>query len=123
MSPPSRISAPDRLIRSCGADCSQCGTYELFLTGDESGLVNPQTGYRCCWVPADYPEGRDCPIRTCCERKAILFCGECDELKQCERMEAFYAQPGYDALRKRMFEAIGGSTKSAGGPAVRSEVT
>jgi hypothetical protein len=60
---------PKRLIRCCGADCSNCDVYKRFLAGDESGLANPETSYRCCWLPKDYPKGRDCPIRTCCEEK------------------------------------------------------
>jgi hypothetical protein len=99
---------PDRLIRFCGADCSSCETYRHLLAGDASGLVNPKTQYRCCWLPADYPEGRDCPIRTCCEEKGHLFCGECDQFEGCTRMSEFYSQPGYDECRKRMFEEIAG---------------
>jgi hypothetical protein len=40
-----------QLIRFCGADCSNCDAYKRFLAGDESGLVNPETNYRCCWLP------------------------------------------------------------------------
>lgn len=97
---------PECLIQSCGADCGQCDTLERFLAGDASGSVNSETGYRCCWLPVDYPEGRDCPIKTCCRQKSVRFCGECNQLDQCERMQAFYGQPGYDALRKRMLEAF-----------------
>ena len=98
------IPVPKRLIRFCGADCSNCDTYERFLAGDESGLVNPENDYRCCWLPKDYTKGRDCPIRTCCEEKGILFCGECGQFEQCVTMKEFYSQPGYDELRRRMFE-------------------
>lgn len=123
MSPSRQVSAPECLIRFCGADCSQCESYELFLTGDDSGLVNPQTGYRCCWLPAGYPGGRNCPIKTCCEQRAIPFCGKCDQLSRCERMQAFYAQPGYDALKRRMFEAIERREKGPADPAGVSDVT
>jgi hypothetical protein len=102
MSPPS----PGRLVRFCGADCTDCEARQRFLVGDESGVVNAETGYRCCWLPAGYPQGRDCPIRVCCEERGILFCGLCGQLDQCATMEEFYAQPGYDALRRRMFEEI-----------------
>jgi hypothetical protein len=97
---------PDRLVRFCGADCSHCDTYRHFLAGDESGLVNPETEYRCCWLPKNYPKGRDCPIRVCCDEKGILFCGECGEFEGCERMQAFYSQPGYDELKRRMLEEV-----------------
>jgi hypothetical protein len=68
--------------------------------------VNSETGYRCCWLPESYPEGRDCPIRVCCEERDVLFCGACAQLEQCTRMEEFYTQPGYDELRRRMFDEI-----------------
>lgn len=97
---------PERLIRFCGADCSSCDTHKRFLAGDESGLVNPENQYRCCWLPRDYPRGRDCPIRICCEERGILFCGECGEFEGCKRMEAFYSQSGYDEAKRRMFEEI-----------------
>jgi len=93
---------PQRLIRFCGADCSNCDTYKHFLAGDETGLVNPETNYRCCWLPEDYPRGRDCPIKTCCEEKEILFC----EIEECARMKEFYSKPGYDKLRRRMLEEV-----------------
>ena len=99
-------TSAERLIRYCGADCSQCDTYKRFLTGDASGVVNPESQYRCCWLPKDYPRGRDCPIRTCCDEKGILLCGECEQLEVCDRMQAFYAQPGYDKLRVRMLEEV-----------------
>jgi hypothetical protein len=95
-----------RPIRFCGSDCSDCDKYKRFLAGDEGGLVNPETNYRCCWLPPDYPKGRDCPIRICCEEKEILYCGECSQLEACITMQEFYSQPGYDALRRRMFEQI-----------------
>jgi hypothetical protein len=97
---------PKRLIRFCGADCSHCDTYHRFLAGYEDGLVNPGTNYRCCWLPKDYPEGRDCEIRTCCEERGILFCGECDQFEGCSRMREFYSKPGYDELRRRMLDEI-----------------
>ena len=105
---------PDRLVRFCGADCSPCDTYKRFLAGDESALVNPDNQYRCCWLPRDYPEGRDCEIRTCCEERGILFCGECGEFEGCKRMQAFYLQPGYDEAKRRMFEEIGRRRVSLG---------
>ena len=95
-----------RLIRFCGSDCSDCETYKRFLRGDESGLVNPENQYRCCWLPQDYPAGRDCEIRMCCEEKRIRLCGECDQFEGCTRMKEFYAKPGYDALRTRMLEEV-----------------
>lgn len=54
-----KILPPRRLVRFCGADCSNCETYKRFLMGDESGLVNPENDYRCCWLPKNYPKGRD----------------------------------------------------------------
>ena len=66
--------------------------------------MNPETGYRCCWLPRDYPQGQDFPIRVCCEEKGILLCGECDGLEDCERMAQFYSRPGYDALKSRMLQ-------------------
>jgi hypothetical protein len=97
---------PRRLIRFCGADCSQCETYRRFLAGDASGVVNPETGYRCCWLPKNYSKGRDCPIRECCGEKGLLFCGECAQFQECTRMAEFYAQSGYDKLRERMLEEV-----------------
>jgi hypothetical protein len=97
---------PDRLVRFCGADCSNCDTYRNFLAGDEGGLVNPDNQYRCCWLPKDYPKGRDCEIRTCCEERGLLFCGECSQFEECARMEEFYSKPGYDELRRRMLEEV-----------------
>jgi hypothetical protein len=104
---------PDRLIRFCGADCSGCEAYQGFLAGDESGLVNPESEYRCCWLPASYPGGRDCPIRTCCEERGLTFCGECTQFAECTRMAEFYAQPGYDRLRKRMLAEVARRTGRA----------
>jgi hypothetical protein len=66
--------------------------------------VNLENDYRCCWLPKDYPKGRDCEIRTCCEEKEILFCGECSQFEGCVRMKEFYSKPGYDTLEKRMLE-------------------
>jgi hypothetical protein len=99
-----KIRPPDRLIRFCGADCSNCNTYKRFQEGDESGLVNIKNNYRCCWLPKDYPKGKDCEIRACCEEKGILFCGMCDQFEECATMKDFYSKPGYDKLKKRMFE-------------------
>ena len=103
---------PKRHILFCGADCSNCDTYKRFLAGDESGLVNPENSYRCCWLPKDYPTGRDCPIRTCCEEKEILFCGECGQFEECVTMKEFYSKPGYDELRRRMLEEISKSREN-----------
>ena len=97
---------PKRLVRFCGADCSTCNTYKRFLAEDDCELVNPETKYRCCWLPNDYPEGRNCPIKTCCEEKGILFCGECSQFEKCVRMKDFYSKPGYDQLRRRMLEEL-----------------
>ena len=97
---------PKRLVRYCGADCTTCDAYKRLLVGDEGGLVNPETKYRCCWLPDDYPEGRNCLIKTCCEEKGILFCGECSQFEKCGRMKEFYAKPGYNELRRRMIEEI-----------------
>jgi len=95
---------PVRLIRFCGSDCSNCDKYKRFLAGDETGLVNPENAYRCCWLPKDYPKGKDCEIRMCCEEKGILFCGECGQFEECVRMREFYSKPGYGELRRRMLE-------------------
>ena len=100
------VLPPERLVRFCGADCSNCETYKGFLNGDESGLVNLETNYRCCWLLRDYPKGKDCEIRTCCEEKGILFCGECSRFEECVRMKEFYSKPGYDKLKKKMLEEI-----------------
>lgn len=100
------VRRPKRLIRFCGADCGQCASYERFLAGDTSGLVNPETEYRCCWLPADYPQGRTCAIAACCEGRGLSFCARCDQFNRCEIVEAFYAQPGYERLRERMLEAL-----------------
>jgi len=96
---------PKRFIRFCRADCSNCDTYKRFLAGDESGLVNLEIYYRCCWLPKDYPKGRDCPIRVCCEEKGILFCGECSQF-ECAGMKEFYSKSGYENLRRRMLEEV-----------------
>jgi len=97
---------PGRLMRFCGADCRDCDTYRRFLAGDAGGVVNPETGYRCCWLPKEYPKGRDCPIRVCCEEKGVILCGECSEFDECARMTEFYSKPGYDELRRRMLEEL-----------------
>lgn len=97
---------PDDMIRFCGADCSDCEAHRRFRAGDESWLVNPETGYRCCWLPRDYARGHDCPIRLCCEERSIRFCGVCDEFDTCDRMAAFYARPGYHRLRERMLQIV-----------------
>jgi hypothetical protein len=104
-----------RLIRFCGANCGDCETYRRFLAGDEAGLVNPENQYRCCWLPKDYPEGRDCEIRICCEERGILYCGECDRFEGCARMKEFYSKPGYGALRERMLEEAAKRTRSSVG--------
>src|SRR5512136_1281083 len=101
-----RDISPKCLIRFCGSDCRYCDQYKRFLEGDESGLVNPENDYRCCWLPKDYPRGRDCEIRTCCEDKGIAFCGQCGQFEGCARMMEFYSKPGYDVLRRRMLEEI-----------------
>jgi len=90
----------------CGVDCSNCDTYRRFLAGDESGVVNSENNYRCCWLPRDYPRGRDYPIRTCCEEKGLLLCGECNEFERCIIIREFYSKPGYDKIRKRMIEEV-----------------
>jgi hypothetical protein len=106
---------PKRSILFCGSDCSQCHRYQQFLAGDERGVVNIENQYRCCWLPKDYPSGRDCPFRTCCEEKGIMFCGECALFETCAKVREFYAQPGYDKLRARMFEAIERRQETIGG--------
>ena len=106
MSLSGEIPGPKRLIRFCGADCGDCSTFERFLRGDHAALVNDETGYRCCWLPDDYPAGRDCPIRVCCEEKGVLVCGSCGEFAECARMREFYAEPGYEELRRRMLDQI-----------------
>ena len=93
-------------VRHCGADCTHCDTYVLFLAGDQSGLVNADTGYRCCWLPSYNAEGRDCPIKACCAGRGLDLCGECDAFPRCELLRPFYAQPGYDALRNRVIQAV-----------------
>jgi hypothetical protein len=97
--------ASERLIRFCGAVCDDCYTYKRFLTGDKSGIVNPETGYRCCWIPKAYRKGKDCEIKLCCEDRQLLFCGECQQLEECPRMREFYSQPGYAELKERMLRA------------------
>lgn len=97
---------PERLVRFCGADCTNCDAYKRFLAGDDSGLMNPETRYRCCWLPTSYPQGIDCPIRVCSEEKGILFCGECAQFDECSRMAEFYAPSGYDRLRSRMLQEV-----------------
>jgi hypothetical protein len=94
----------DRSIRFCGANCRACNTYKQFLKGDKSRLVNPKNDYRCCWLPKNYPKGKDCEIRTCCEEKGILFCGVCDQFEECTTMKDFYSKLGYDKLKKRMLK-------------------
>ena len=106
MSPSGEVPGPKRLIRFCGADCANCSMFERFLRGDPAALVNDETGYRCCWLPNDYPTGRDCPIRVCCEGKGVLFCGSCGEFGECARMREFYSQPGYEELRRRMLDQV-----------------
>jgi len=95
-----------RPMLSCGVDCRNCDSYRRFLTRDESGVVNSENNYRCCWLPRDYPRGRDCPIRTCCEEKELQLCGECSEFEGCVIMREFYSKPGYDELRRRMLEEV-----------------
>lgn len=94
--------APERLIRFCGAECDTCDTYKRLLAGDKSGIVNPETGYRCCWIPKAYHKGKDCEIRLCCEDRGLLFCGECKQFEECPLMREFYSQPGYAELKERM---------------------
>ncbi len=95
-----------RPVRFCGADCTHCDAYKRFRAGDDSGVMNPETGYRCCWLPQSYPKGVDCPIRVCCEEKGLLFCGECTQFEECGQMAGFYAQPGYDKLKSQMLEEV-----------------
>lgn len=97
---------PECLVRFCGSDCSACDAYTRYLAGDDSKVMNPETKYRCCWLPKNYPKGIDCPIRACCDEKGIRFCGECAQFEHCSRMAEFYAQPGYDKLRSRMLEEV-----------------
>lgn len=118
MSSEREISGPERLVRFCGADCGDCTAYRRFLVGDDGGLVNAETRYRCCWLSESYPEGIDCPIKICCEDKGIQFCGYCDQFEQCVRMSEFYSQPGYDELEKRMLDQIEGARMS--GASLRS---
>lgn len=96
-----KFSPPDQAVRYCGADCAGCDTHVRFLVGDSSGLVNEETGYRCCWLPSSYPEGRDCPIKACCTGRGFEICGMCERFPDCELLRPFYAQPGYGALRDR----------------------
>jgi hypothetical protein len=93
-------------LRFCGVDCLKCATYQGYLAGETKGLVNPETQYRCCWLPRDYPEGRDCTIRLCCEGRGLVLCGECSQFEVCPTLREFYAQPGYEALRQRMKQKV-----------------
>jgi hypothetical protein len=102
----SKDTVPQLSIRFCGSDCNGCQTYQRFLVGDESGVVNADTQYRCCWLPVDYPRGRDCEFRTCCQEQGLQFCAECAQFETCARARQFYSQPGYERLRERMFEAL-----------------
>ena len=103
LGPPTSLEQP---IRHCGADYTGRKTYVRVLAGDQSRLVNADTGCRCCWLPPSYPEGRDCPINSCCVGRGLDLCGECDAFPGCELLRPFYAQPGYDALRDRVIQAI-----------------
>ncbi len=76
------------------------------MAGNEDWLVNAQSGFRCCWLPRNYPKGRDCEIRICCEEKGIEYCGECLQFQTCTRMKEFYCQLGYDAAKRRMLKII-----------------
>jgi hypothetical protein len=42
----------------------------------------------------------------CCDEKGMSLCGECERFETCDRMQAFYGQPGYDRLRARMLEDV-----------------
>ena len=101
-----RVLPPERFVRFCGSDCTGCEAYKRFLIGDEKWLVNSKSGYRCCWLPKDYPRGIDCEIRICCEEKEIEYCGECPQFEDCTRIKQFYSKPGYDVLRKRMLRVL-----------------
>jgi len=96
----------DPSLRYCGADCTTGDTYVRFGSGDSAGLVNADTGYRCCWLPSSYREGRDCPIKACCVGRGFDLCGECDRFDRCGLLRPFYAQPGYHALRDRMIRVV-----------------
>jgi hypothetical protein len=100
------LASPEQPVRYCGADCTRCETHVRLLAGDTSGVVNEETGYRCCWLPSSYPEGRDCPIKACCQRRGLDMCGACDEFPRCDLLRPFYAQPGYDALRERVIQLV-----------------
>ena len=105
-------------VRFCGVDCSQCATYQGYLAGEVGGLVNPDTQYRCCWLPPDHPSGRDCPIRVCCEGRGLALCGECAQFEVCPTLRDFYAQPGYEALKQRMVQEMArrtGRCRAGGG--------
>ena len=93
------------VIEPVGADCRQCSTFRAYLKGGKDRLVNPESNYRCCWLPDDYPGGRDCEIKTCCRERSIDFCAQCRQFQVCVRMKEFYSQPGYEKLLERMRRA------------------
>jgi hypothetical protein len=97
---------PARFIQYCGADCRECDTYQRFIRGEDVTLCDREQKYRCCWLPDDYPRGGDCYIKACCVKRHVSFCGACAQFAECATMKEFYAQPGYDVLKKRMLEQL-----------------
>lgn len=105
-SPPDPLAG--RPIRYCGVDCWECRTFTRFLAGDGGGLVNQESDERCCWLLDEFPVGRDCVFRTCCEDRGLDLCGRCGEFESCVAIQSFYAQPEYERHRRRMERMLAG---------------
>ncbi|AEE17969.1 DUF3795 domain-containing protein [Treponema brennaborense] len=63
----------------CGIRCSECGYKEQVRCAGCTAIRKP------FW-------GESCPVKTCCERKQLAYCGECAEFP-CAQLNSF----AYDA--------------------------
>jgi len=61
-------------------------------------------------------------MKACCDRQGVRFCGQCDRSHECDQMQAFYAQPGYEALRRRMLDATERAARRGDQPGPHSEI-
>ncbi|MBQ9823237.1 MAG: DUF3795 domain-containing protein [Solobacterium sp.] len=67
----------NEMIAYCGVDCGEC--------------ADIKTGKCPCCRRSVWPEGDECPPVSCCRRKGIICCGDCERFP-CKMMKEFYEE-------------------------------
>lgn len=69
------VKTKEQIPSRCGIDCKECKFQK------ENGCLGCSNISKPFW-------GEKCPVKSCCEGKNLLCCGECDEFP-CELLTSF----------------------------------